>query len=35
LTDGLRRTADWLARNYDARGDGIRLDPPAAAREAA
>jgi GDP-L-fucose synthase len=35
LLDGLRKTADWLARNYVARGDGIRLDPPAAAREAA
>jgi GDP-L-fucose synthase len=28
LRDGLRRTAAWLAANYDTRGDGIRLDPP-------
>jgi GDP-L-fucose synthase len=35
LVDGLRKTADWLARNYDARGDGIRLDPPAMTKEAA
>jgi GDP-L-fucose synthase len=25
LTEGLRRTADWLAKNYADRGDGLRL----------
>jgi len=25
LRDGLRKTIDWLAKNYHARGDGIRL----------
>jgi GDP-L-fucose synthase len=28
LREGLARTIAWLARNYDSRGDGIRLDPP-------
>ncbi len=27
LREGLRRTIQWLAQNYDYRGDGIRLDP--------
>jgi GDP-L-fucose synthase len=35
LLDGLRRTAYWLARNYDTRGDGIRLDMPARVRDVA
>lgn len=26
LADGLRRTIEWLARNYRERGDGIRLE---------
>ena len=34
LRDGLKRTADWLAANYDTRGDGVRLDPIAARRAA-
>ncbi|HKQ45294.1 MAG TPA: NAD-dependent epimerase/dehydratase family protein [Rhizomicrobium sp.] len=25
LNEGLKRTADWLAKNYAARGDGLRL----------
>ncbi|MFO0972716.1 MAG: NAD-dependent epimerase/dehydratase family protein [Phycisphaerae bacterium] len=25
LRDGLKRTIDWFARHYDARGDGLRL----------
>jgi GDP-L-fucose synthase len=25
LTDGLKRTAEWLMRNYDSRGEGLRL----------
>jgi GDP-L-fucose synthase len=25
LADGLKRTADWLAKNYATRGDGLRL----------
>jgi GDP-L-fucose synthase len=27
LREGLRRTINWLERNYDSRGDGLRLDP--------
>jgi len=26
LRDGLARTIAWLAKNYDDRGDGLRLD---------
>ncbi len=25
LREGLSRTIDWLSKNYDSRGDGIRL----------
>jgi GDP-L-fucose synthase len=28
LREGLARTIAWLERNYNTRGDGIRLDPP-------
>jgi GDP-L-fucose synthase len=35
LAEGLKRAVAWLERNYDSRGDGIRLDPPDGAREAA
>ncbi|MGL6096813.1 MAG: NAD-dependent epimerase/dehydratase family protein [Fimbriiglobus sp.] len=27
LRDGLARTAAWLEKHYDSRGDGLRLDP--------
>jgi GDP-L-fucose synthase len=35
LREGLRRTIAWLERNYETRGDGIRLDPAAPERRAA
>lgn len=35
LIEGLRRTAQWLDRHYESRGDGIRLDYAESRKEAA